>query len=134
VSGAREHDGMVEELKAHHGTCGRGFLAAVGEFYREPEGGARGSHIFSLLALGWGALVAVSLMLPHFAPSSDDHAFFYSAVGLTVSTAVLSVLRKERGLLGAAAAVVGACAGVLGLFFPAFGLAAAWIIDMFMGD
>ena len=107
-------------------------ISRVGEFYRHPETNRKHRHVASLLVLGCAALLFLSLCLPYFEPPLGGLEYFLYLSGLTVLLGGVSVLRRERGAIGAAAAV--AATGAVGLivfrFVFAFGI--SWLFGVLM--
>jgi hypothetical protein len=109
-------------------------LERVGAFYRQPTGSGSERRIFSLLVLGCGVMLLVAFFVPYFhAPIGGDYFILWLA-GFTGLLGAVAVLRKERGVIGAAAATVAvlAIASVALLF--CFAVTVSWLLSVLMPD
>jgi hypothetical protein len=114
-------------------------IEAVGGFYRGPEladGDSRRAHVtpVSLIVIGCGGLIMVAFIVPFFEPPFGGGYFIYWLCALTVLLEIVAVLRKERGLIGAAAAVVALGAAALAAFGVAFAFGYSWFMRIVMPD
>jgi len=96
---------------------------------------AEGASGVAIPTLGAAAVLAVYLglaivgLLP-----GDQGSHGFTIAGVVVLLGVVSVLRKERGPLGAAAAVVALCSAGFVLFSYAFAYTMTWLMHVFMPD
>jgi hypothetical protein len=88
----------------------------------------------SLFVLGCAALLAVSLLLPYFNPPAGGAEYFLYLAGLTVVFGGVAILRRERGAIGAAAAVAATGAARFIVFMFAFAFGVSWLPGIFMPD
>jgi hypothetical protein len=110
------------------------FFGRVGEFYRHPEPNRKHHHVVSLAVLGCAALLYVSLLLPYFNPPIGGAEYFLYLSGLTVLLGGVAILRKERGAIGAAAAVAATGAAAFIVFMFAFAFGISWLLGVMMPD
>jgi hypothetical protein len=109
----------------------------LAEFYGAPGGDAarQGGFRVAILTLGVAAVLVVylGLTIVGLRPAEQgSHGF--TIAGVVFLLGVVSVLRKERGALGAAAAVVALGSAGFVLFSYAFAYTITWLMHVFMPD
>jgi hypothetical protein len=104
----------------------------VGDFYRHSEPDREHHHVVSLLVLGCAVLLYVSLLLPYFNPPVGGAEYFLCLAGLTVILGAIAVLRRERGAIGAAAAVAATGAAGFIVFMYVFAVGVSWLLGILM--
>jgi hypothetical protein len=112
-------------------------LAALREYYGGSAADAARPAVFrvAILTLAAGAVLAVYLglavlgLLP-----GEQGSRGFTIAGAVVLLGAVSVLRKERGPLGAAAAIVALGAAGFVLFSYVFAYTVTWLMHVFMPD
>jgi len=118
----------------HHASALANIFGRVGEFYRHPEPNRKDRHVVSLVVLGCAALLFVSLLLPYYNPPVGGTEYFLCLSALTVILGGVAVLRRERGAIGAAAAVAATGAAGFIVFMLAFPFVISWLLGILMPD
>ena len=88
--------------------------------------------VVSLLVLGCGLLIAVSLAIPYFEPPFGGYLYFAWLSGGAVVLGAIAVLRREQGPITRAGVVCSLMAGAFLLLILLFPLAYGVAIDVLM--
>ena len=88
----------------------------------------------SLLVVGSGALILLSLFLPFFRPPFGGDYYWQWMCGITILLGVISLLRRERGSLAIVARCVTAGAAGLLLLTVLVPFAYSLVMRLFMHD
>jgi len=105
-------------------------LRRVGDFYSHRPGEAAPLHVASLLVVGCGVLLIVELFLPYFTPPVSLAVLFDHLPLAACVFGVGAVFRRERGVIGAVAAVVGLGAALMLVLGYVFGYTYSWLMGI----
>lgn len=88
----------------------------------------------SVVVIGSGLLLATSALNPYQVPPFGGHYYLYWLAGITVVLGAISILRREKGHLALAAAIVTVAAAAFILVTFGVSVVSIIVMKLFMSD